>query len=848
MRKIFAVFIGMFVLASSVVVITIGKNVNVEIENEDCGCENDIIYTTIRPDGTECKCLLLNGKYPVMSELPPRTEEELRLMDLNPQPTMDPNDLPDSFSWLSFGGNWLTPAKNQGNCGSCWAFGALGAMESAIKIASADSGWNPDLSEQYILSCLSAAGSCGGGWMSTCLQYIKSTSPGSTGNGINGCTIETCMPYQAVDWIPCSEKCDEWDQFTYPYPEKDDHLFQILDTGYFSTDPNDQNDWDLLKTYVFEYGPIVVDIYASGGWSSFWNTHHSPTDVYDGSEQGTTNHAQVLCGWVNDQNVKNGGYWIIKNSWGTGFGYNGFSNIAYGCLRLGDRDVSWVTTTEWDIEEEEEVPDPTVPVIKLVYAGWDYYVGNDQGDQCPRPGEEMRFRDQSTGPVVDWQWDFNGDGIIDSTSNRPTWSYASPGQYSVTLIVSNEWGVNSTLAKTVIVKDIWPPKAVISPDYYAGRKTKIDFEGRFSYNPDPDESIVNYAWNFGDGTIVEDDTTGHLSHTYPDQNDEYTATLTVTNTKGATDTAISEIKIDKYQPPITTAYPGGIGTDDDNWFNNDPTKLDLVATDWTGVSKLRYRMDSTQPEEWKTVPAYGSREFLEELKISGHGVHYIEFFSEDVYGVVESVKDVQIKIDTKLPALDIDVNGNTVTLTGTDADSGVKIINYNIDYNDWEEYTGPFTINQGGTHTLLVVVEDIAGNSYSEQKQITTMPGPSLPEINGPQSGKSQTLYTFYFASTDSQGSDISYYVDWGDGTTTGWTEYVPSGQAITKDHSWTGEGSFTVKAKAKNRNGIESDWSETHEIRLPKSKISNPFLSNLFERTVNIFQIIEWIINTMFY
>jgi hypothetical protein len=89
---------------------------------------------------------------------------------------------PEEFNWKNIDGkDWTTPAKNQGHCGSCWLFSAMGALESVINIREGCAELDPDLSEQYVLSCLPAAGSCNGGNTTKCVFYfINSTS--SDGN------------------------------------------------------------------------------------------------------------------------------------------------------------------------------------------------------------------------------------------------------------------------------------------------------------------------------------------------------------------------------------------------------------------------------------------------------------------------------------------------------------------------------------------------------------------------------------------------------------------------------------------------------------------------------------------
>jgi len=822
----------MFVLiATSVTAITTTQKIDENNEADDSTEYNNY------EDQTEIKeSVELENKY-TLTAFPPKSDYALSLVDPDPELTVAAEDLPDSFSWKSFGGDWTTPAKDQQSCGSCWAFGALGGMEAAINIAKDDPDFDVDLSEQYILACLSAAGSCSGGWMSEAIAYIKSTDAGSTGNGINGCPLESCFPYQAVDYIPCDDKCPDWDYYTTP-PAEDNILFQVEDYGVTSINPTNPNDWDLLKSWVYTYGPIVVDIYASSGWSSFWGSHHSPTDIYEGTETYVTNHAQVLCGWVDDSSVHNGGYWILKNSWGTSWGYGGFNNVAYGCLQVGDRDVTWVTTTAWP---QAEPPDPHVP-LKRVYAGWSY------APDYPKVGNEIQFNDQSNGPVVMWEWDFNDDGVIDSTDKNPEWTYNQQGEYKVNLKVWASSGFNSELTKTVIVKDIWPPVAVSRPAYYGGEDNVVYFEGRYSY--DPDGTIKSYAWDFnGDGTI--DSTEAYETYSYPDQNGEYTATLTVTDNEGAEGTVEIPVKIDKTVPPVTTAIIGGIDQNEDQWFNED-VDVELVATDWSGVTRLYYRVDS---EDWNTIYCDGEIEYSHIFKVRHPGIHTVEYYAKDIYGHIEDIKTASVKIDETSPTLDYTFDGEQengvyitpveVTINANDDASGIEIVQYKETYGSWEDYNGPFTINQGGVHTIYVIAVDNAGNFVEGNFKITLAYGPDKPSISGPYRGDAGTEYTFSFRSTDSDGGQVAYFVEWDDGTDSGWTDFVDSGVTVSLKHTWTEQSVFTLRAKAKDDTGAESEWSE-HSISLPKAraKLGFAFLRQLIEQ----FPILERLLSLPFF
>jgi hypothetical protein len=86
---------------------------------------------------------------------------------------------------------------------------------------------------------------------------------------------------------------------------------------------------------------------------------------------------------------------------------------------------------------------------------------------------------------------------------------------------------------------------------------------------------------------------------------------------------------------------------------------------------------------------------------------------------------------------------------------------------------------------------------------------PNAPTINGPTSGKPGQTLTFTFNAVDPDGDDVSYYIEWGDETSDGWTSYTPSGQDIFISHTWTEKNPLNaIGVKAKDIYGHESNWT----------------------------------------
>ncbi len=333
-------------------------------------------------------------------------------------------DTPNNFNWKNLDGiDWTTPAKDQGNCGSCWDFAAIGTLESIIKIRENRSGIDPDLSEQYVLSCLPMAANhygqgCSGGTPYNAFYYMMNDS--IQGNNYNGALPEKCFPYQADDDIPCSNKCENWV----------DCLIPIHDCGELWLGLDNIENIDTIKSLIYQRGPIAAGINVTEDFIRYWSLFHNENNYYPDTNEpwgNRLNHIIVIIGWHDDQNIDNGGYWICKNSWGLDWGYDGFFNIEYGGLFIGTY-ISWV-----DYQSNNQIPEKPARPIGIADGKIDseYYYSSISNDPN---GDQIYF-------LFDW-----GDG----TNSGWVGPYES-GEISN---ISHSWNVRGNYEIKTKVKDI----------------------------------------------------------------------------------------------------------------------------------------------------------------------------------------------------------------------------------------------------------------------------------------------------------------------------------------------------------------------------------------------------------
>ena len=473
MKKIIGIFICTLLIVTAF---------STTVNSEDNNIGNQNFYETKTHDN--CGCAVTNEnryKFGLMKEISKPTNLDKASM----KPTSI--DTPDYFNWMDYEGqDWTTPAKSQGTCGSCAIFSALGALESIINIREGKANLNIALSEQYVLSCIPFAGNCIGGNPYNAFYYIMCNR--SSGNNCNGIIPESYFPYRGIDTdgcngldydnkpVLCDEKCEDWENYLIP----------ISDFGKWYPDGSSE-DRDAIKTQIMQYGPVSTSMHTTwyiNGEDNFidWGfIHHDPDDYYSSSLQfNSIDHCILIVGWKDDPLIGNGGYWICKNSWGTEWGYNGFFNIEYGCLRIDNSEIDWVVYN----------PDVYVNWRAIADAGGIYY-----GDV----GHEIVFDASGSfdheGEIISYDWDF-GDGNHGSGMTA-LHIYESQGAYPVTLsIVDNEDNLVNDTTWAFIGRSNNPPNTPTVDGPLEG-KNGIEYNYNFSVT-DPDGDDIYYFIYWGD--------------------------------------------------------------------------------------------------------------------------------------------------------------------------------------------------------------------------------------------------------------------------------------------------------------------------------------------------------------
>jgi len=230
-----------------------------------------------------------------------RNNEYIRSKNQPPASMLKNVQLPAEVDWRDASKNpknvvAVNPIKNQGQCGSCWAFSATGAIEGAHAIAT---GSLVSLSEQQLVDCAGSYGNsgCEGGLMDQAFEYVIA-------QGTSGQDTEDSYPYQAVDG-----QCQATNGQT-----------GATISAYHDIPPNNE---PAIQQAIAANGPVSIAIEADQMSFQFYSG-----GVFDDASCGTNlDHGVLIVGYGVDGGKQ---YFNVRNSWGTSWGEQGYIRLAMG--------------------------------------------------------------------------------------------------------------------------------------------------------------------------------------------------------------------------------------------------------------------------------------------------------------------------------------------------------------------------------------------------------------------------------------------------------------------------------------------------------------------------------------
>ena len=376
--------------------------------------------------------------------------------------------LPSSLDWRDNGGNFVTPVRDQGSCGSCWAFATTAALESYTLISGGTPGIDLDLSEQIMTSCSNAGNCAEGGYIDDASNFIRDT----------GVPLESCYPYISGDEgldKPCSGACLNWRTATYNIP----------DWTYIA---NGSATASALKNGLYAYGPLIVSMYVytdffyydSGVYSYAWGS-------YEGG------HAVLLVGYDDV-----GEYFIVKNSWGESFGESGYFRIAYSEVESIVGFGAWTLGYGYPRHDTEIVSVPLYlsgPASGATNTSYTYTVGGSSSNL----GHSVQY-------IIDWG-DLSEPELLPEGTTSATRSWRIANSYSVRVKarcvddtdIESDWSEPRS-----VVISVTPYSAVtlLAPDKDPGLPSGSTYRIQWDAPPEASTYKVLYSRNIGASWIT----------------------------------------------------------------------------------------------------------------------------------------------------------------------------------------------------------------------------------------------------------------------------------------------------------------------------------------------------------
>ena len=470
-----------------------------------------------------------------------------------------------------------------------------------------------------------------------------------------------------------------------------------------------------------------------------------------------------------------------------------------------------VTATDSDgattVREVEVTVSNVVPVIESL-----------TGDTEINEGDTATFNAIATDAGDDeltYIWDF-GEGTeqlaVGNEQLPVEHTYTDDGEYTVTLTVRDEDGVEAVQTHEIAVNNTVPVITSLTGDPRVDEGDPANFAVSAS---DAGDDTLTYAWDFGDGTdTVMDDSAEHI---FAD-NGLYKTTVTVSDDDGASVTQSLTITVDNVAP-IADPWIDEQSTEGDTVeFNisfSDPGRLDTHTLTWDFG-------DGSEP-----VTTEGTQTSISHV-YSDNGIYTASVVITDSDGA-STTNTMTVTVNNAAPAIDsltgdrsVD-EGKIANFRVAASDPGADELTYSWDFGerpraderrkgtrelgDGSTATGTnvaHTFSQNGSYTVTATVTDDDGASTSSTIDVTVNNvTPKIESLTGDRSVDEGTPATFNAIATDPGNDTLTYTWDFGDGS-----ERVAGVDRSSAEHTYTDEGDYNVTLTVTDSDGASTSQS----------------------------------------
>ena len=367
----------------------------------------------------------------------------------------------------------------------------------------------------------------------------------------------------------------------------------------------------------------------------------------------------------------------------------------------------------------------------------------------------VQFNDQSTGNITSYAWNFGTDSNVDSTLQNPTYTYNTPGTYTVTEIVTGPVGTNNT---TTTINVNWPtPTANFTTNTTTGTAPL-----QVQFNDKSNGNITSYNWNFGDGNTSTDENPTY-SYNTPGT---YTVTETVTG-PGGTNNTTNTITVNWPTPTANFTTNTTNGTAPLQIQFNDNSNGNITSYNWN-FGDGNTSTDENPTYSYNTPGTYTVTE-----TVTGPG------------GTNNTTNTITVNWPTPTANFTTNTTNGTAPLQVQFNDNSTgNITSYNWNFGDGNTSTDEnptYTYNTPGTYTITETVTGPGGTNNTTNTITVNWPTPIVNFTTNTTTGTAPLNVQFNDQST---GNITSYAWNFGDGNTS--TDENPT-------YSYNTPGTYTV-------------------------------------------------------